>query len=117
MMPHRQNASFTPVSAPQSAYLAIEQQPADETEAQHLEQLRQLIQTAPDVADLRDFASQARELLGEDYAVHSGSAHVWLKRNGQTDRLAIIADRYTTRYRDWNAQAFVPAEDLPEYSI
>ena len=117
MIPCRQNASFTPVSVPQSTYLAIEQQPTDETEAQRLEQLQQLIQAAPDVADLRDFASQARELLGEGYAVHSGSAHVWLKRNDQTDRLAIIADRYTTHYRDWNAQTSVPAEDLPEYSI
>ncbi|WP_257722056.1 hypothetical protein [Hymenobacter sp. PAMC 26628] len=39
----RQNAPITPVFASQSAYLAVEQQPADEAEAERLAQLRQLI--------------------------------------------------------------------------
>ena len=117
MTPTTQNVPFTPIFAPQSAYLAVEQQPADEAEAQRLEQLRQLIQSAPEVADLRDFASPARELLGKGYTVHCGSAHVWLKRTDQTDRLAIIADRYTTRYQDWNAPGAISAVDFPECSI
>ncbi|TFZ63250.1 hypothetical protein E4631_23385 [Hymenobacter sp. UV11] len=110
----RQNAPFTPVFAPQLAYLAVEQQPADEAEAQRLEQLRQLIQAAPDVGDLREFAGQAREVMGEGYTVHSGSNHVWLKRDDQAERLAIIADRNTTRYRDWNAPAPVSAPPFSE---
>ncbi|WP_223654114.1 hypothetical protein [Hymenobacter psoromatis] len=101
----RQNAPITPISAPQSAYLAVEQQPADETEAERLTRLRQLIQAAPEVADLRDFAGLAREVMGEGYLVHCGSSHVWLKRDDQTGRLAIVADRHTTRYRDWKALA------------
>lgn len=117
MIPTTQSAPFTPVFAPQSAYLAVEQQPADETEARRLTQLRQLIQAAPEVSDLRDFAGQAREVMGEGYTVLSGSNHVWLKRDNQAGRLAIIADRYTTRYRDWNAPAPVLAAELPEYSI
>ena len=107
MNPTRQSAPFTPVFAPQSAYLAVEQQPADQAEAERLEQLRQLIQAAPDVDDLREFAGQAREVMGEGYTVHSGSNHVWLKRDDQAERLAIIADRNTTHYRDWHAPAAV----------
>ncbi len=41
--------------------------------------------------------------MGEGYAVHCGSAHVWLKRDDQPTRLAIVADRYTTAYREWDA--------------
>ena len=112
-----QNAPITPVFAPQSAYLAVEQRPADETEAERLAQLRQLIQATPEVADLRDFASQAREVMGEGYTIHCGSAHVWLKRDDQTERLAIIADRTTTRYRDWDVPAPVLVEAGPEYHL
>ena len=86
---------------------------ADNIEAQRPAQLRQLIQAAPDVVDLRGFAGAAREVMGEGYLVHSGSNHVWLKRDGQAGRLAIIADRHNTRYRDWNAPA--PAS-APRYS-
>ena len=117
MTPTHQKAPITPFSAPQSAYLAVEQQPADEAEAQRLAQLRQLIQAAPDVGDLRDFAGPAREVMGEGYTVHSGSNHIWLKRNDQADRLAIIADRHTSRYRDWDAPAPVATDYLPEYNI
>ncbi len=51
---------ITPVFAPQLAYLTVEQPPADEAEAEHLEQLRRLVEAAPDTADLRDFAGPAR---------------------------------------------------------
>ena len=90
------------VFAPQLAYLAVEQQPADSAEAQRLEQLRQLIEAAPDTTDLRGFAEAARQLLGPGYQVHCGSSHVWIKREDQPGRLAIVADRYTTAYREWN---------------
>jgi len=93
----------SPVFAPQLAYLAVEQQPAGETEAQRLEQLRQLIKAAPDVADLREFAGPARQLLGPGYRMHCGSSHVWIKRGDQSERLAIVADRYTIAYREWNS--------------
>ena len=93
----------SPIFAPQLAYLAIEQQPADDAEAQRLEQLRQLIEAAPDTADLREFAEDARQLLGPGYQVHCGSSHVWIKRDDQPERLAIVADRYTTAYREWNS--------------
>jgi len=35
--------------------------------------------------------------------VHCGSSHVWIKRDDQPERLAIVADRYTTAYREWNS--------------
>ncbi|SMB79428.1 hypothetical protein SAMN00120144_3136 [Hymenobacter roseosalivarius DSM 11622] len=95
------NAGF----APQRAYLAVEHQPADEAEAQRLEQLRQLIKAAPDVADLRDFAEQARQVMGGGYTMHCGSSHVWLKRDAHPERLAVIADRNTTAYQEWNTPA------------
>lgn len=107
----QQNAPNTPVFAAQLAYLAVERQPADEAEAQRLTQLRQLIQAAPDVTDLRDFAPAAREVMGEGYTIHCGSSHIWLKHHNRPERLAIIADRYTTRYHDWDAPARVLAED------
>lgn len=100
-----QNPLNSPVFAPQLAYLAVEQQPTDSTEAQRLEQLQQLIEAAPDTADLRGFADAARRLLGPGYQVHCGSAHVWIKRDDQPERLAIVADRYTTAYREWNSPA------------
>lgn len=112
-----QNTPNTHIFSPQLAYLAVERQPADEAEAQRLTRLRQLIQAAPDVADLRDFAPTAREVMGEGYAIHCGSSHVWLKRRDQPERLAIIADRYTTRYRDWDAPAPALAEASPEYDL
>ncbi|WP_157886711.1 hypothetical protein [Hymenobacter sp. PAMC 26628] len=44
--------------------------------------------------------------MGEGYTIHCGSNHVWLKHDDQTERLAIIADRYTTAYQEW---AILPA--------
>lgn len=80
----------------------MEQQPADEAEAQRLEQLRQLIEAAPDTADLRQFIGPVRQLLGPGYRVHCGRSHVWIKRGDQSERLAIVADRNTTAYCEWN---------------
>ncbi|MBF9223378.1 hypothetical protein MUN82_22070 (plasmid) [Hymenobacter aerilatus] len=102
MPPTTQHPLNSPVFAPQLAYLTVEQQPTDSTEAQRLEQLRQLIEAAPDTADLREFAEPARQLLGPGYCVHCGSSHVWIKRDDQPERLAIVADRYTTAYREWD---------------
>ena len=102
MPPTTQSPLNSPVFAPQRAYLAVEQQPADSAEAQRPEQLRQLIEAAPDTADLRGFADAARQLLGPGYRVHCGSAHVWIKRDDQPERLAIVADRNTTAYHNWD---------------
>jgi hypothetical protein len=101
----------SPVFAPQLAYLAVEQEPIDSTEAQRLEQLRQLIGAAPDTTDLRAFAEPARQLLGPGYRVHCGSSHVWIKREEQPERLAIVADRYTTAYREWNSPLLAPGAE------
>lgn len=103
MPPTTQHLLNSPVFAPQLAYLAVEQQPADSAEAQCLEQLRQLIEAAPDTADLRGFAEAARQLLSPGYQVHCGSSHIWIKRADQPGRLAIVADRYTTAYREWDS--------------
>ncbi len=103
MPPTTQHPLNSPVFAPQLAYLAVEQEPIDSTEAQRLEQLRQLIEAAPDMADLRAFAEPARQVLGPGYRVHCGSSHVWIKRDEQPERLAIVADCYTTAYREWNS--------------
>lgn len=105
MLSDIQNTLKSPVFAPQLAYLAVEQPPADDNEAQRLEQLQQLIEAAPDTADLRAFAEPARQLLGTGYHVHCGSSHIWIKREDQPERLAIVADRYTTAYREWNSPA------------
>jgi len=42
-------------------------------------------------------------LLGPSYEVHCGSSYVWIKRADQSGRLVIVADRYTTAYREWNS--------------
>ena len=55
--------------------------------------------------------------MGEGYPVHSGGNHVWLKRDGQAERLASMADRSTTRYRDWNAQVPVLPDAGPEHHL
>lgn len=69
------------------------------------------------MGDLREFAGPAREVMGKGYLVRSGSNHVWLKPDDQAERLAIIADRNTTRYRDWNAQAPALEDAGPEHYI
>jgi hypothetical protein len=86
---------------PQQAYLAIEQKAADAAEKRRLEALRRHVQAHTHTADLRGLAGAVKKLLGTSYEVGSGSAHVWVLRVGETERLAIVADRLTTAYRDW----------------
>ena len=108
MLPTAQHPLKSPVFAPQLAYLAVELPPADNDEAQRLEQLRQLIEAAPDTDDLRAFAEPARQLLGPGYHVHCGGSHIWIKREDQPERLASVADRYATPYREWNSPLLAP---------
>ena len=96
-----QNARFIPESAPQQAYLAIEVEPADEAEKERLMHVRKYVQAHTQQSDLRALAPFVQELMGEGYQVVCGSSHIWLKRAGAGTRLAIVADRLTTSYRDW----------------
>ena len=71
--------------------LLIEQPPHDEAEAATLAQLANLAATADPLPDLRDFAPQVRQLFPEPaYLVGCGSAHIWLHRAADLQRLAII---------------------------
>lgn len=101
MSSSHQNPRFSPDSAPQEAYLAIEQQPADEAEKERLMALRKHVAAHTHQADLRNLAPDVRELMGEGYQVVCGSSHIWIKAEGARDRLAVVADRLTTSYRDW----------------
>ncbi|MCC3155522.1 hypothetical protein Q3A66_16070 [Hymenobacter sp. BT770] len=94
---------------PQQAYLAIEQKPADAAEKRRLEALRRHVQAHSHTVDLRGLAGAVKKLLGAGYEVGCGSAHVWVLRAGETERLAIVADRLTTAYRDW----FEPSREQP----
>jgi hypothetical protein len=85
----------------QEAYLAIEVKPADEAENERLLAVRQYVQAHAHQSDLRALAPYVRELMGEAYQVVCGSSHIWMKRKEYTERLAIIADRLATSYRDW----------------
>lgn len=86
---------------PQQAYLAIELKPVDAAEQRRLQALRRYVLTQPHTRDLRGLAGAVKKLLGAGYAVGCGSAHIWIMRTGDTERLAIVADRLTTAYRDW----------------
>ena len=101
MTASNQSARFTPESVSQEAYLAIEVEPADEAEKERLLNVRKYVQAHTHQADLRALAPFVRELMGEVYQVVCGSSHIWLKREGASARLAIVADRLTTSYRDW----------------
>jgi len=69
-------------------HLSLEQPPHDEAEATLLAQL--LADTSP-LLDVRDFAPQVRQLFPEpDYLVGCGSAHIWLRRATDPQRLALI---------------------------
>jgi hypothetical protein len=72
--------------------LHIEQLPHDEAEAAQLARLPELLATAsPFPDDLRDFAPQVRQLFPEPaYLVGCGSAHIWLHRAADPQRLALI---------------------------
>jgi hypothetical protein len=99
-----QTANFgtsAPTFAAQQAYLAIEQQPRDEAEKTLLGQLRRHLAEHTHQDDLRDLAPEVRELMGAGYQVGCGSSHIWILRDGDAERLAVVADRLTTAYRDW----------------
>lgn len=85
----------------QQAYLAVECAPADTAEKRRLGQVRRYVLAHAHTQDLRELAGAVKELLGPAYEVGCGSAHIWVKRSGNLERLAIIADRLTTAYRDW----------------
>ncbi|RSK38927.1 hypothetical protein [Hymenobacter perfusus] len=86
---------------PQQAYLAIELKPLDAAEKRSLQALRRHVLAHTHTTDLRELAGAVKKLLGSGYEVGCGSAHIWIRRAGDTERLAIVADRLTTAYRDW----------------
>ena len=105
--PNYSPMNTVPATAAQEAYMAIEEKPRDRAEKRLLEQARAYVQAHAHQADLRDLAPAVRELMGAGYQVGSGGSHVWIKRApagsapAAPPRLAIIADRLTTAYRDW----------------
>jgi len=101
MNQHQQSAPLTDPFPPQQAYLAIEQQPANPAEKRRLESLRRHVQAHTHTVDLRGLAGAVKKLLGANYDIGCGSAHIWVQRTGEKARLAIVADRLTTAYRDW----------------
>ncbi|MFD2717458.1 hypothetical protein ACFST9_01945 [Hymenobacter monticola] len=71
--------------------LTLEQPARDEAEAALLVQLAQLLTAADPLPDLRDLAPQVRQLFPEPaYLVGCGSAHIWLHRAADPNRLALI---------------------------
>ncbi|MBF9144485.1 hypothetical protein [Hymenobacter properus] len=111
---HQQTNSATPSNPfpPQQAYLAIELQPADGAEKRRLLALRRHVQAHTHTTDLRGLTGAVKKFLGPGYEVGCGSAHIWVQRAGEPQRLAIVADRLTTAYRDW----FEPLLDAPATS-
>lgn len=101
MNQHPKSAPLTDPFPPQQAYLAIELKPIDPAEKRRLEALRRYVQAHTHTADLRGLAGAVKKLLGPSYNVGCGSAHIWVQRTGEAERLAIVADRLTTAYRDW----------------
>lgn len=85
----------------QQAYLAIELKPVDTTELRRLQALRRHVQAHSHTTDLRGLAGAVKKLLGAGYEVGCGGAHIWVMRTGEAERLAIVADRLSTAYRDW----------------
>lgn len=92
----------------QQASLTIEQKPRDKAEKSRLEQLCRYIQGHAHQTDLRSLAPVVQELMGAGYQIGCGSSHIWIKplTDGAAlpapERLAIVADRLTTAFRDWN---------------
>jgi hypothetical protein len=71
--------------------LFIEQPPHDEAETTLLAQLTKLLANAAPQQDLRDLAPDVRQLFPEPaYLVGCGSAHIWLHRTNDPNRLALI---------------------------
>ena len=79
---------MNPADPPQ---LLIEQPPHDAAEAACLAQLTNLVATTNPLPDLRDLAPAVRQLFPEPaYLVGCGSAHIWLHRAADPQRLALI---------------------------
>ena len=79
---------MNPADPPQ---LLIEQLPHDVAEAACLAQLINLVATTDPRPDLRDLAPAVRRLFPEPaYLVGCGSAHIWLHRAADPNRLAFI---------------------------
>lgn len=77
-----------PTERPQ---LSLEQPARDEAEAAVLAQLAELLANSDLLPDLRDFAPAVRQLFPEPaYLVGCGSAHTWLHRAADPQRLALI---------------------------
>ncbi len=118
-------APTAPAFPVQEAYLAIEQEPHDQAETHLLAQVRAYVQAHPHQADLRDLAPAVQELMGAGYQVGSGGSHVWIKRaqgdagTAAPERLAIVADRLTTAFRDWFAPKLPtgPRPSRPEQGL
>ena len=71
--------------------LSLEQPARDDAEVALLAQLAELLTAADPLPDLRDFAPQVRQLFPEPaYLVGCGSAHIWLHRAADSNRLALI---------------------------
>ena len=71
--------------------LTLEQPALDDTEAALLAQLAESLATTDPLPDLRDLAPQVRQLFPEPaYLVGCGSAHIWLHRATDPQRLALI---------------------------
>ncbi len=78
----------TPAEPPQ---LLVELLPANEAEASQLNQLAYLLDTTEPPPDLRDLAPAVRALFpAPAYEVGCGSAHIWLHRTTNHQRLALI---------------------------
>ncbi|GAA4367842.1 hypothetical protein GCM10023185_40070 [Hymenobacter saemangeumensis] len=89
--------------------MAIELKPVDPAEKRRLAALRRHVQAHTHTTDLRGLAGAVKKLLGPGYDIGCGSAHIWVQRTGEAARLAIVADRLTTAYRDWFEPPFKPA--------
>lgn len=78
-------------TSPEPLHLLIEQPPHDEAEAATLAQLAELVATTDPLPDLRDLTPAVRQLFPEPaYLVGCGSAHIWLHRAADPQRLALI---------------------------
>jgi hypothetical protein len=72
--------------------LTLEQPARDEAEAALLTRLAEFLTDAYLLPDLRDFAPQVRQLFPEPaYLVGCGSAHIWLHRAADPNRLVLIS--------------------------
>lgn len=75
----------------ESLQLTLEQPGQDDAEAAALARLAELLAAADPLPDLRDLAPQVRRLFpAPAYLVGCGSAHIWLHRAQDPERLAII---------------------------